>query len=583
MASVPHTTRCLALAFLTSVLVLSACAEQRTPEHALREAEARLQAHDPTGAERLLREALARAPTDPRLRIALARAELATGNPAAAEGSLERALSLGAPRDEVAGQLAQVLLAKGEPQRVIDLVGDVKQWAPPRQLLLALSKVEAALALRGYDRRDIIKSAAEIFRLREASQAQGAIVDLHWLDGRLADLRGAHAEVQAGYEHYACHLDQATRQDMDERSEPTQPGRRVLRVGPDQSLRRPSDAARMARDNDIIEIAAGRYDGDVAVWKQNGLLLRGVNGRPHLNAQGRSANEQGIWVFRGNDIVVENIEFSGARASGRNGSGIRFLGRNLTIVDSYFHHNENGVLTYHDPESDILIERSVFARNGYGDGQSHNIYIGRIRSFTLRFSHSHDSRSGHEVKSRARFNYITYNRLTDEENGNSSYLIDLPEGGYGYVLGNVLEKGARAENPNAIAFASERRDAEEGGLWVVNNTFYNRFVDVTFVVNRGKAPALVLNNVLAGAPVVLRDGAGDDRNNFRKTQAGLVDAAAYDFRLLPDSPLIDAGEDPGVAGDVSLWPAFEYVHPASGRPRQRVAAPDLGAYEFCGW
>ena len=61
------------------------------------------------------------------------------------------------------------------------------------------------------------------------------------------------------------------------------------------------------------------------------------------------------------------------------------------------------------------------------------------------------------------------------------------------------------------------------------------------------------------------------------------DLIPYDFRLTPDSPLIDAGTDPGSADSVPLWPQFEYVHPASGRARQRVAALDLGAYEFCGW
>ncbi len=187
------------------------------------------------------------------------------------------------------------------------------------------------------------------------------------------------------------------------------------------------------------------------------------------------------------------------------------------------------------------------------------------------------------MKSRARINHIEYNRLTDEGDGNSSYLVDIPEGGYAYVIGNVLEKGARAQNPNAIAFASEKRGDAEGGLWVVNNTFYNRHLNATFVANRSKAPALAVNNVLAGAPMVLLDGAGTDRDNYRRPQGGMVDPAAYDFRLLADSPLIDAGADPGSAESVPLWPQFEYVHPASGRARQQVAALDLGAYEFCGW
>lgn len=564
-------------------LLLCACAEKHSPEELLEQAEARLAANDAAGAQRLLGEALAQSPNDVRLHIALARTDLASGHPAAAEGSLERAMALGATKDKVSGELSRVLLAKGEPQRVIDLVGDIGQWPQPRRLTLALSMAEAALALPGYDPRELTKSFASAFRLRSSAQADGAIADLAWFDRYTAQLRSKQAAVAGGYQHFACERDApATSRAPDVPAAPPS-GRRVLKVGPDQQLKRPSDAARVAQDNDMIEIEAGAYVGDVALWKQNGLLLRGVNGRPHLDSQGRTAEEQGIWVFRGNDIAVENIEFSGARTRTRNGSGIRFFGRNLTVRDSYFHDNEDGVLTWHDADSDILIERSVFAHNGAGDGQSHNIYIGKVRSFTLRFSHSHDSVRGHEVKSRARFNYIEYNRLSDENDGNSSYVIDLPEGGRAFVLGNVIEKGGHSENPNVISYAAENPAIQEGGLWVVNNTVYNRRFDAVFIANRSKQPVLTLNNVFAGAPLVLLDGRGEDRNNFRRPASGMVDAAKYDFRLTADSPLIDAAEDPGAADAIQLWPQFEYVHPASGRARQRVAALDTGAYEFCGW
>ncbi|MGH8239086.1 MAG: tetratricopeptide repeat protein, partial [Steroidobacteraceae bacterium] len=456
-------------------LLLGACAQKHTPQELQQQADAHLAAGDAAGAQRLLLEASDLAPNDAHVRIALARADLAMGQPAAAEGSLLRAMKLGASKEEVAGDLTRVLLAKGEPQRAIDLVGDVDQWPQPRRLLLALGKAEAALALRAYDPRELTKNFAVAFRLRSTAQADGAIADLAWFDSHTAQLRTKQAAVEGGYQHAACTRDApATSRPGDVGGTPA---RRVLKVGPDQPLQRPSDAARVAQDNDIIEIEAGRYVGDVTLWTQNGLLLRGVNGRPHLDAQGRSAQDQGIWVFRGNDIAVENIEFSGARSRSRNGSGIRFLGRNLTVRDSYFHDNEDGVLTWTAPDSDILIERSVFAHNGAGDGQSHNIYIGNIRHFTLRFSHSHDSVRGHEVKSRARFNVIEYNRLTDEDDGNSSYLIDLPEGGRGYVVGNVLEKGGHADNHNVIAFASEKPGDQDGGLWVINNTFYNRHLD----------------------------------------------------------------------------------------------------------
>jgi hypothetical protein len=567
------------------VLAVAACGTRHDPELALREAEAHLQAGDPASAERVLNDVLSESPRDARLRIALARAELAAGNAAAAEGSLRRAMALGASRDDVAGYLARSMLAQGDPDRAIEFIGDVQQWPQERRLILAASKAEAELARPSYNQRAVIRQFADVFRLRAAAQEHGAKADVPWVDHRLAELRKEHAIVEAAHEHFACTRDgQASqRKQAVSLSEPIPQTRRVLKVGPNYALRRPSDAARIAQDNDIIEIEANRYVGDVALWTQSGLRLRGVNGRPHLDSQGRTAQEQGIWVFRGNDIVVENVEFSGARARHRNGSGIRFFGRNLTIRDSYFHHNEDGVLTWNDADSDILIERSVFAHNGYGDGQSHNIYIGQMRSFTLRFSHSHDSIAGHEVKSRARVNYILYNRLTDENDGNSSYLIDLPEGGHGYVIGNILEKGVRSENPNAISFAGEIPGVEQGALWVINNNFYSRYFKAILVANRSKLAVVVANNVLAGATSELLDGPGTVHNNFRDPGHGMLNPASYDFRLTADSPLIDAGEDPGKEGEMSLWPQFEYVHPAAGRERQRVGEIDLGAYEFCGW
>jgi len=84
-----------------------------------------------------------------------------------------------------------VLVAKGEPQRVIDLVGDVGQWPLPRRLSLALSKGEAELALPGYDPRELTKSFVAVFRLRSTAPTDGAVADLAWFDSHTAELRSA--------------------------------------------------------------------------------------------------------------------------------------------------------------------------------------------------------------------------------------------------------------------------------------------------------------------------------------------------------------------------------------------------------
>ena len=189
----------------------------------------------------------------------------------------------------------------------------------------------------------------------------------------------------------------------------------VIRVGPGRPLARPSAAAKIARDGDVIEIDAGSYDGDAASWTQNGLTIRGVGGRAHLRAAGAHAEGKAIWVIKGANTTIENVEFSGATVGDGNGAGIRQEGAGLTVRSWYFHHNQNGILTSPNKASDIVIEHSEFAHNGTGDGSTHNIYIGEVRSFTLRYSYVHHAVVGHDVKSRALRNYIAYNRIMDEK------------------------------------------------------------------------------------------------------------------------------------------------------------------------
>jgi hypothetical protein len=74
---------------------------------------------------------------------------------------------------------------------------------------------------------------------------------------------------------------------------------RTIRVGQDYPVKTIAAAARLAQDGDIIEITAGDYVGDTAVWTQTDLKIRGINGRPRLIAEGKAAEEKGIWVIRG--------------------------------------------------------------------------------------------------------------------------------------------------------------------------------------------------------------------------------------------------------------------------------------------
>src|SRR5689334_2318055 len=187
----------------------------------------------------------------------------------------------------------------------------------------------------------------------------------------------------------------------------------TLSVGPGKTFAKPCAAIAAAADGDTIEIdAAGNYDGDVCGIAKNRLTLRGIGGRAKIDAAQKNFGGKGTWVISGNDTTVENIEFSGATVPDQNGAGIRQEGNNLTVRGCYFHDNDDGILSGGSAQSQILIEYSEFANNGFGDGYSHNMYIGHEGKFTLRYSYSHDSKIGHLVKSRAAENYILYNRIT---------------------------------------------------------------------------------------------------------------------------------------------------------------------------
>lgn len=356
--------------------------------------------------------------------------------------------------------------------------------------------------------------------------------------------------------------------------------RNIIHVGPKRQYTLPSQAAKIAKDGQIIEIDAGTYRADVAVWRQNHLTLRGVGGRVRLVADGAAAQGKAIWVIKGNDTRVENIEFTGASVPDNNGAGIRHEGVGLTVIDSYFHHNENGILTGNRGEGDVVIERCEFSSNGYGDGKSHNIYIGKIHSFTLRNSYVHHAVAGHNVKTRASTNHILYNRIMDEASGTASYAIDLPNGGNAFIIGNLLQQGPKAVNGTMVNYASQPEHKRfEGRLYIVNNTFVNERDKGVFLRNRSANPARLINNIFSG-PGDLAQGPLDVAGNLVSTAPGLANVTAFDYSLRSDSPAVDAGVDPGLAEGQSLRPAFEYVHPVGAEPRASDGRIDIGAYEF---
>lgn len=366
---------------------------------------------------------------------------------------------------------------------------------------------------------------------------------------------------------------------------------RVLRVGPGRTYARPGLAAAAALDGDTIEIDAATYDDDIVVWRRNNLTLRGVGGRAHVRATrlipftpgNDQENGKGIWVLSGRNTTVENMEFSGAAVVDKNGAGIRADGPDLTVCNSSFHHNENGILGGGD---NVLIEYSEFAYNGGcepGYGCSHNMYIsGDTNRFTLRYSYSHHAKIGHAVKSRAKENHILYNRLMDEQTGTSSYTIDLPNGGLSYLVGNLLQQGPVTDNSAIVAYGAEGLSNLRNELYLVNNTFVNDRSDGIFVSTAsGTTVFRAINNLFIGAGTVFGGKQPTQTTtNLITSSPALFDRPNYDYRLTAASPVRDAGSNPGSVNGFNLAPSSHYTHPARRQDRPSAAPIDIGAYEY---
>ena len=361
----------------------------------------------------------------------------------------------------------------------------------------------------------------------------------------------------------------------------------IWAVGPTRPYPAPSAVANLVADGDTVNIDAGLYTGDVAKWYANDLLLRSVGGGyAHLDAGGNNAEGKAIWVIKGNDCTVEGIEFSGCQVPDKNGAGIRQEGKNLTVLHCFFHHNEMGILTSNDGVSDYAFVHCEFAENGFGDGYSHNIYVGHANSLMLWGCYSHDSHVGHLVKSRANKNSLFYNRITGE-NGDGSYEIDLPNGGLALLLGNIIEQPPNSQNGGIISFGLEGATNPEQILILVNNTIVNDRFDGRFTQFSNQTTLVKMaNNLFLGSGQMMQGSTAslDTSNNIHHLAIAnglLTDPVNFDYRPTLGAPCIDAGTAALIYEGEDLIPQFQYRHPVQLDGRQtKGTAPDIGAYEF---
>ena len=355
----------------------------------------------------------------------------------------------------------------------------------------------------------------------------------------------------------------------------------VMKVGPGQAVKSLASAAAQARDGMQIEVDAGDYVGDVAVWTHSDLRLKAVGGRVRMMAGGQAAQGKGIFVTTGERIVIEGFDFSGCVVPDRNGAGIRLERGSLHLIDCSFHDNENGVLTSNDASARLEIDDCEFGTIVRRDGSNHNCYVGKIGFLRVTGSYFHHGQSGHLLKSRAAVNHIFYNRLADGIGGAASYELEFPNGGQALVVGNVIQQSSGTENPHLISFGAEGYSWPGQALHLINNTLIDLRPSsgVYLRVSPGPAQVRVINNILAGNPTFKTDGYWEARNNFIVDLNVFVLAARGEYGLRADSPLRGRAIDPGQAGDVSLQQTRQFLQPRGTLPL-KSPAQHPGALQF---
>jgi hypothetical protein len=271
-----------------------------------------------------------------------------------------------------------------------------------------------------------------------------------------------------------------------------------LSVGEGKTYALPSEAARTAQDGDVIRIFPGTYP-DCARLAANRLVIEGAG--PNVILAGKVCDNKGIFVTSGSDITIRGITFMSARAPNHNGAGIRAEGANLTVKDSQFIDNENGILTAPNAVSTITITNSTFRGNGNCIAAcAHGIYAGHIALLRVENCTFEEQHVGHHIKSRAAQTEIIHNSIQDGPGGTASYLVDIPNGGSALISGNSFEKGPRSSNKRtAIAIGAEKETNPAGDIVVEDNSFSNDTGGATvFVQNYTARPIALLKNRLSG-------------------------------------------------------------------------------------
>lgn len=340
-------------------------------------------------------------------------------------------------------------------------------------------------------------------------------------------------------------------------------------------------------------------------------------------------------------VVIENLEVRAAHAAysfTNDAGGIQSYAQNaaaifveaaedLAIRNCVITDSGNGIFVAASDGAtrNIRIEKSwIFGNGNDGSIYEHNTYTAAI-GITYegnRFGPLRAGAGGNNLKDRSaglvvRYNWIEGgNRqldLVDAED--SQVIVNDPSYGETFVYGNVLIEPDASGNRQIVHYGGDSgttADYRKGILHFFHNTVVSTRAGRTTLLrlSTNDESADVRNNVIwmqaGGDQLELLSQYGQltiannwlqpdwvsafgglggtitDGGNVEESDPFFADAAAQDFRLLPESGAVDAAGalHPDVLPDHAT--ALQYtLHQESESRTPRGAAPDLGAFEAC--
>ena len=324
----------------------------------------------------------------------------------------------------------------------------------------------------------------------------------------------------------------------------------TYQIGPTRDLKSLKPLAPQLKAGDIVEVDSGTYR-EVLKLQNNGtreapILIRGVGeARPIFDAEGldtsgRGPIPRGVLQIEGAYIVVEHMEFRNAR-NGDNAAGIRVLdSTNAIIRDCKVTQCDMGI--FGNDKETVTIEKCEIAFNGTDkfNGYSHNFYMHGNR-VVVRGCYIHDALFGQNFKSRAHYNELWFNWISDSNEGEVGFVdakdVTSKPHSNALMVGNiVVSKTGRTGNTlKFVDFGADGGNAHDGTLFLFHNTLVAGEGKIKFVMVSG-APANIVaaNNIFVGSnqlTMLLKTPVKSENiSNFSGPDPEFTNAAGRDFR-----------------------------------------------------